>query len=119
MLGAQAGLTPTWEWGPGAETQQAVASNTKSTDSSPPTKNAPKRRFTPQELQPFVDETQRGKVSVAKVYVDGASRGNPGPAGIGVALFTMDGKRLLKSPVPSARPPTMQLSTQLSLKPSN
>ncbi len=94
MLEAQAGLTPTWEGGPGAEMQHAVASNTKSTDSSAATKTAPKRRFTPQELQPFVDETQRGKVSVAKVYVDGASRGNPGPAGIGVALFTMDGKKI-------------------------
>lgn len=34
--------------------------------------------------------------SVCKVYVDGASRGNPGPAGIGVVILNQDGKVVLE-----------------------
>jgi len=94
MLEAQAGLTPSWEGVGAAEPSQGAADHTSSNNSSSEAKPTPKPRFSPQELQPFVDETQRGKVSIAKVYVDGASRGNPGPAGIGVALFTMDGKKI-------------------------
>lgn len=41
-----------------------------------------------------MDETARGQVRVAKAYVDGASKGNPGESGIGVALFSMDGEKI-------------------------
>ncbi|MHA1606240.1 MAG: ribonuclease HI family protein [Candidatus Freyarchaeota archaeon] len=35
-------------------------------------------------------------VSKVRVFVDGASRGNPGPAGIGVVIVSMDGRRLVE-----------------------
>jgi ribonuclease HI len=46
------------------------------------------------DLRPFVDESARGQVRVAKAYTDGASKGNPGQAGIGVVIFTMDGRKI-------------------------
>lgn len=100
----EAGLTPAWEAG----LQGAATNGPSSTPGSSPTATSssaavtsdtasakpPKGKFAPGELEPFVDDTARGQVRVAKAYVDGASKGNPGDAGIGVAIFTMDGKKI-------------------------
>lgn len=51
-------------------------------------------KFRPEELQTFEDDAMRGQARMGKVYVDGASKGNPGPSGIGVALFAMGGQKI-------------------------
>ncbi|MCX7624687.1 MAG: ribonuclease HI family protein [Candidatus Sumerlaeaceae bacterium] len=86
------GLLPTWEV------------DEPSTDDFPPTRDsetqkksadrAAKKKKPNPELVPFIDESARGRVKVAKAYIDGASRGNPGPAGIGVAIFAMNGTKI-------------------------
>lgn len=100
-LEREAGLTPAWE--PGASpTPPAKPSPAKPTPAKPapakpaPAKPAPARKgkFAPEELVPFEDEAARGKVEVAKAFVDGASKGNPGEAGIGAVLFTMEGRKI-------------------------
>jgi ribonuclease HI len=84
----EAGLTPGWEAGLRAE--GVVPAPAKAAESAAPSKS----KFAPDELTPFVDDASRGQVRVAKAYVDGASKGNPGEAGIGVAIFSMDGKKI-------------------------
>jgi ribonuclease HI len=93
-LEAEAGLRPAWEGdGPRQQVSREPAQGSQSaTPSKQSTKKTP--RFRPEDLQPFEDETMRGAVPIAKIYVDGASRGNPGPAGIGVAAFTLDGRKI-------------------------
>lgn len=99
-LEREAGLTPAWD--PSKQNQPASGTAAGSqgqkadTKASPPPAPAspPKPKFRPDELQPFESDEARGKVQVAKMFVDGASKGNPGDAGIGVALFTMDGKKI-------------------------
>jgi len=91
----EAGLTPAWEAGLRGESSTPSSTSSapapsKSTDSTA----SPKPKFAPADLVPFVDDASRGHVRVAKAYVDGASKGNPGPAGIGVAIFNMDGKKI-------------------------
>jgi ribonuclease HI len=104
-LEKEAGLRPAWE--PGAQQQSRSGQHAGAAGSVPKSARAaqaasepkkpaapPKPRFSPQELVPFEDEEMRGKARIAKIYVDGASKGNPGPAGIGVAMFTMDGQKI-------------------------
>jgi ribonuclease HI len=97
-LEREAGMTPAWEAGAKAT---SLAAQTGNAGSPPPRAAAApkpaKPRFTPGELIPFEDENYRGKVRMAKAYVDGASKGNPGEAGIGVAMFTMDGIKIAQT----------------------
>lgn len=100
-LEKEAGMRPAWE--PSSQSSSGKPS------SAPPPKSAssaqarsepkqppapPKPKFSSQELVPFEDDAMRGQVRMAKIYVDGASKGNPGPAGIGVAMLTMDGQKV-------------------------
>lgn len=93
----EAGLTPGWEAGLRGETTVAAGNAAPATQSAvgevAPT-STKKGKFAPDELKPFLDESKRGQVRVAKAYVDGASKGNPGDAGIGVAIFSMDGTKI-------------------------
>jgi ribonuclease HI len=93
-LEAEAGLQPAWERN--QDTGQAPDSTPPAQPAPSPAtkKDKPTPRFRPEDLKPFEDETVRGKVQVAKFYVDGASRGNPGEAGIGVAAMTLDGRKI-------------------------
>lgn len=97
---AEAGLTPAWEQSAKAGASQQGQSSgagkaSPSASSSSPAKEKPtKVKFRPEELENFEDEGSRGQVRMAKAYVDGASKGNPGDAGIGVALFSMEGKKI-------------------------
>jgi ribonuclease HI len=91
QLAKEAGLMPTWEVeGPSTDEpptgEQAESKKKKSSAAS--------RKKEKPELTPFVDESARGQVKTAKIYIDGASRGNPGAAGIGIAIFTMDGRKI-------------------------
>ncbi|MGI8905282.1 MAG: ribonuclease HI family protein [Candidatus Sumerlaeaceae bacterium] len=89
----EAGLTPAWEQG----TKSAAAPAPQNAASQPQqakTQKPVKIKFRPDELLNFEDETSRGQVRMAKVYVDGASKGNPGDAGIGIAMFSMEGKKI-------------------------
>lgn len=90
----EAGLTPEWEKGlqKDAAANQGLPEQPKSREEAP--SKTSKSKFAPSDLVPFMDEAARGKVRVAKAYVDGASKGNPGPAGIGVALFSMDDRKI-------------------------
>lgn len=92
-LETEAGLTAAWD----AATRKASAPQSAGDKepASPP--KSTKARFTPDELKPFEDDELRGKVRVAKAYVDGASKGNPGPSGIGIALLTMEGKKIAQA----------------------
>lgn len=92
----EAGLTPAWEAGLRGEAPSTPAvPQSLSPASGPEAPAAPKKgKFAPEELKPFVNDTVRGQVRVAKAYFDGASKGNPGDAGIGVALFSMDGTKI-------------------------
>ncbi len=59
---------------------------------------AKKKTVTP--TLPFERDRHQQKISPIRLYTDGASRGNPGPAGIGVVIQigegkTMEGKRFL------------------------
>lgn len=93
-LEAEAGLRPAWE-GDGATRQMSRDAAQEAKPATPSKQSAKKSpRFRPEDLQPFEDETMRGAVPIAKIYVDGASRGNPGPAGIGVVAFTLDGRKI-------------------------
>lgn len=91
----EAGLTPAWEAGLRGEAspQKSSASPAPSSQASS-NSSSTKQKYSPGDLQPFMDEAARGNVRVAKAYVDGASKGNPGESGIGVALFSMDGKKI-------------------------
>ncbi len=90
----EAGLTPVWEAGlRGSELPNSRVQPASSSSSSSKSKPA-KTKFSADDLMPFMDENARGQVRVAKAYVDGASKGNPGESGIGVALFSMDGKKI-------------------------
>ncbi len=86
QLAAKEGLLPAWEVSESSE------------DAGPrgpkPATGATKKTKQAEDLTPFIDESARGKVTMAKLYIDGASKGNPGPAGIGIALFSMDGQKL-------------------------
>jgi ribonuclease HI len=85
----EAGATPQWEQ---ALQPRPAASGPSA---SPVPASAPSAAAkTPDDLRPFVDESARGQVRVAKAYTDGASKGNPGQAGIGVVIFTMDGRKI-------------------------
>ncbi len=96
-LAKQEGLMPTWELeGPSTDGDFPRGGENKGTKSSP-SKREPKPK---PELKPFVDESRRGQVKVAKVFVDGASRGNPGPAGIGFAIFDMEGHKIAQQALP-------------------
>lgn len=93
-----AGLTPAWE---NAQQQKTLVStpspgeNAASSSTSSPAEKPPRKtKFSAEELRRFEDDNMRGKVRAAKVYVDGASKGNPGASGIGVAMFTMDGQKI-------------------------
>ena len=101
----EAGLTPAWEQAPAAPasgTHTASGGGSTGTPASAPSGAASKgkasaasgARFRPEDLQSFENEAMRGKVRMAKLYVDGASKGNPGQAGIGAALFTMGGEKI-------------------------
>jgi ribonuclease HI len=87
----QAGLTPSWagESGPKDTPKANPAGASKE---KKPSNKSPK--FAPSELEPFEDDVARGGVDIAKVFVDGASKGNPGEAGIGVVMFAMDGRKI-------------------------
>lgn len=88
----EAGLTPAWE----ASASKKPAPSAPDTPAAKPAEkvSAPEVPSKNQELTPFVDESARGQVRVAKAYTDGASKGNPGPSGIGVVIFTMDGRKI-------------------------
>lgn len=98
---SEEGLTPAWD----AALQKPSAPSAGSSAAAPAASAAPapspvpsaspgKGKFSPADLVPFMDDAARGQVRVAKAYVDGASKGNPGQAGIGVAIFGMDGKKI-------------------------
>jgi ribonuclease HI len=100
-LEAEAGLKPSWETyqsqNPPQNATGAAGSSsgtaTKTTaEPKPPT--VPKVKFRADELIPFEDEAARNNVRIAKAYVDGASKGNPGDAGIGIAMFSLEGKKI-------------------------
>jgi len=94
------GLTPAWDAALQKPSAPAAASAAPApvASSAAPSASASaspgKGKFSPAELVPFMDDAARGQVRVAKAYVDGASKGNPGQAGIGVAIFGMDGKKI-------------------------
>jgi ribonuclease HI len=103
----EAGLAPAWEQGlRGTSGSAAPADSARSAappaGTSGPNASKPasakekprKQKFRPEELLEFEDEAARGNVRMAKAYVDGASKGNPGQAGIGVAIFSMEGKKI-------------------------
>lgn len=52
--------------------------------------------FSRSELEPFVDTQATGQIANAFAAVDGACKGNPGPAGIGGVLETTDGKQIAR-----------------------
>jgi len=89
-----AGLTPAWEQG--SPPAPAPATTKPSPADSAPAKEAKpsKEKFRPEDLRTFEDDSARGQVRIAKAYVDGASKGNPGESGIGMAMFTMEGKKI-------------------------
>ena len=96
---AEAGLTPAWEAALRDEPARSSGAPARESAAEPAPAAAPSRvkkknGFGPEDLKPFIDETMRGKVRVAKAYVDGASKGNPGESGIGVALFNMEGQKI-------------------------
>lgn len=96
---AEAGLTPAWEQPQSPGQTSAVSSSAPSSSSvaapaSPAKEKVSKQKFRPEELLDFEDDVARGQVRSAKIYVDGASKGNPGDAGIGAALFAMDGRKI-------------------------
>lgn len=94
----EAGLAPAWEQSPKPAAAGANAAGQSAASASKPApanqKKPPKTKFRPEELESFEDDALRGQVRMAKVYVDGASKGNPGEAGIGVAMFSMEGKKI-------------------------
>ena len=92
QLEREAGLAPAWEPDSGATAAQGAASAPKAAPAKPTP--ARKGKFAPEDLVPFEDESLRGKVEVAKAFVDGASKGNPGQAGIGAVLLTMEGRKI-------------------------
>ncbi|MGB9692115.1 MAG: ribonuclease HI family protein [Candidatus Sumerlaeaceae bacterium] len=93
------GLMPAWEL-EGPSTDVDIVGSGAKTQKSPRSSSAARDKKIKAELAPFVDESVRGKVKTAKVYIDGASRGNPGPAGIGFALFDMDGRKIAQDAKP-------------------
>lgn len=80
-IAQEAGLAPQWDPANASAASPAPA----------PAEKAVKAE---DDLAPFVDESARGKVRVAKAYTDGASKGNPGQSGIGVVIYSMDGKKI-------------------------
>lgn len=93
-LEAEAGLRPAWEGATGAGQAPASAAASPKPAASATKKEKVGPRFRPEDLKPFEDEAARGTVQSAKIYVDGASKGNPGEAGIGVAAFTLEGRKI-------------------------
>jgi ribonuclease HI len=96
-LEREAGLQPAWEAAvSGAGKAQGTPGQPATGQAKPQAKAAApaKPKYRPEDLQTFESEELRGRVKVAKVYVDGASKGNPGEAGVGVAMFTMDGQKI-------------------------
>lgn len=95
-LAKQEGFLPAWEQEGGGEriAPQGRENKGASQTSAPAKSTQRKSLLERKDLVPFVDESVRGQVEVAKAHIDGASRGNPGPASIGVALFTMEGKKI-------------------------
>lgn len=97
---SEAGMKPAWETYPDRAPQAAGTGGqaAKSAAAPAPEKSKPaaaaKTRFRPEELETFEDASSVGQVAVAKLFVDGASKGNPGDAGIGAALFAMDGRKI-------------------------
>ena len=95
-LEREAGLTPAWEPDRGKSAGEgdrpAAKTGAKSATASKSAKR--KSKFSPEDLKPFEDDAARGKVETAKAFVDGASKGNPGPAGIGAVIFTMDERKI-------------------------
>ena len=90
-LEAEAGLRPAWEPTQAPGPGKTPAGQATAAAPAPP---KPKTKLSAAELRTYEDEEARNRVPTAKVYVDGASKGNPGDAGIGVALMTMDGKKI-------------------------
>lgn len=101
-LEAEAGLKPSWETyqsqnppqGTGAGAGAGASSSAKASAAEPKAPSVPKPKFRADELIPFEDEAARNNLRIAKAYVDGASKGNPGEAGIGIALFSLEGKKI-------------------------
>ncbi len=95
-LEREAGLTPAWEPDRGKAAADADGASPKSGSKSSTTAKPAKRKskFSPEDLKPFEDDSSRGMVETAKAFVDGASKGNPGPAGIGAVIFTMDERKI-------------------------
>ncbi|MCX7019164.1 MAG: ribonuclease HI family protein [Candidatus Sumerlaeota bacterium] len=94
-LEADAGLRPRWE--PGDEADGRTAAKAAPARLSPAQSTTPKPRFRPEELLAFEMSEMRGQARAAKLYVDGASKGNPGQAAIGAVLFTMDGRKIAQT----------------------
>lgn len=92
----EAGLTPAWEAGLRDQPapKETAKSDSASTETKPAAEKTKKGKFAPEDLQNFVDEKAVGNVRTAKMYTDGASKGNPGDSGIGVALMTMEGQKI-------------------------
>jgi ribonuclease HI len=83
-LEAEAGLTPAWEPDrPGAGGQ--------GTGSSAKPKSERSAKASKYDISTFVRLERRGQIAAARLYTDGASKGNPGPAGIGYLIQTSDG----------------------------
>lgn len=87
----EAGLAPQWDPANASPSSPAPPSSAPAPSSPAPAEKLAKAA---DDLAPFVDETARGKVRVAKAYTDGASKGNPGQSGIGVVIYTMEGKKI-------------------------
>lgn len=97
QLEQEAGLAPAWEAGGSAASRPAAAPAPMPSSSPAPAKASPAAkgvRYRPEDLQTFENDAMRGQARMAKAYVDGASKGNPGQAGIGVALLTMGGEKI-------------------------
>lgn len=107
-LEQEAGLTPAWEakgsatssaGGGGASARSAssgASGGAAASSSVAPAKATSLKspKFRPEELLPFEDDAWRGQARMAKAYVDGASKGNPGPAGVGAVLYNMAGQKM-------------------------
>jgi ribonuclease HI len=93
-----AGLKPAWEVSRESNNAKPDANRQSATSSSPAESATPSKKsrsgFSADDLRSFVEGSARGNLSMAKVYVDGASKGNPGESGIGVAMFAMDGRKV-------------------------
>ncbi len=106
-LEREAGLAPAWETASAARAAapaaasgggggSSVGSSSAAAPAAPAKLPAALKggKLRPEELIPFENEAFRGKARMGKLYVDGASKGNPGQAGIGAVLFAMGGEKI-------------------------